>query len=132
MRRALLFSVLLACGPRPATNVPEAAPVQAAPVTDTPAPEAVAAVEFVIEDAFPISGRGPVATGKLTGRVEVGDALMIEDSAPPLVVKVLAVEEFATPGGGGNDVGLLLQLPADADIGVLARGTVLVRAAARP
>lgn len=131
-RLAAVFGIL-ACGPRPPTRVPESAHAEPAAPTATPteappsAPAIAGPVEFVIEDAFPISGRGPVASGKLTGHVEVGDELVMKDTEPPIVVKVLAVEEFTTPGGAAsNDVGLLLRLPANADISVLARGKVLV------
>lgn len=129
----------LACHPHPTpavTQVPAAPAPAVVPhaslASDAPGDRVAAKVEFVVADAL-VSSRGPVAMGKLTaGSIEVDDELHVADSDPPIMLRVLAVEEFRKPGTTGPahavDVGLLLALPEGIALDVLARGTVLVRA----
>lgn len=137
MKRVAIL-VLVACGPKPSTPVtttPEPTPTPAPGVANEPPPPvatpAAAEISFLIEDSFDISGRGPVAMGRLRGYVEVGDMLAIEGSDPPLVVEVLAVELLRDRDGEAKPdtpAGLLVRLPAGSDRTVLVRGTTLVRA----
>lgn len=127
----------IACGPTPSTptTTPERAPAVDAPATPAPAaepepaPPPVAEISFTIDDSFDISGRGPVAMGRLRGHLEVGDKLVIEGSDPPIVVEVLAVElqrgSTATPD---TSVGLLLRLPSGSNRSVLVRGATMSHA----
>lgn len=136
--KRLAILLLVSCGPQPSTpltTTPEPTPTPAPVVaTDPPPPVATppaADISFLIEDSFDISGRGPVAMGRLRGHVEVGDELVIEGSEPPLVVEVLAVELLRDRDGEAKPdmpAGLLLRLPAGRDRAVLVRGATLVRA----
>lgn len=136
MRLVAVLLIAIACGPKPITP-PE--PAAAAPSTATvepiaspePATPPIADISFVIEDSFDISGRGPVAMGRVRGHVEVGDKLVIEGSDPPILVEVLAVELQPDRSGTptpDTPVGLLLRLPSGSDRSVLVRGATMVRA----
>jgi translation elongation factor EF-Tu-like GTPase len=133
--KRIAIVMLVACGPKPSTPVtttPAPAPVVEPPATPEPTPPPAAPITFAIEDSFDISGRGPVAMGRLQGHVEVGDELVVEGSEPPIVVEVLAVELMSDRSGTptpDTPAGLLLRLPAGSDREtVLVRGATLVRA----
>ena len=103
-----------------------------APVaTPTPTATAAASTEFLIDDVFEISGRGPVAMGTLiAGRVEVGDSLILVGSDPLVTVHVEGVEAIRKPGAAAaqtEDMGLLLGLPPGVGSELLVRGAVLAR-----
>ena len=140
MKDVLLVTVLLACAPRPAAPVqtPVAArepappaPSPAPPVKGDPQPP----IDFAIAEAFDTAD-GPVVMGTLAaGRIEVGDALVIARSEPPIVVEVRAVEAIRKPGAApvaGDTVGLLLTLPAGIGLDALAIGAKLERTAPPP
>lgn len=140
MKHVLFAAVLLACAPQPAAPVqtPVAAGETALPAP-SPAPPVVAdaqpSIDFAIEDAFD-TANGPVVMGTLAaGRIEVGDALVIARSEPPIVVEVRAVEAIRKPGTApvvGDTVGLLLSLPAGIGLDALAIGAKLERTAPPP
>src|SRR5262245_11094838 len=100
MKNAWLAAVLLACASQPAppaqtpVAVTEPAPSGAPPVVDDAPPP----IDFAIEEAFDTAD-GPVVMGTLAaGLIEVGDALVIARSEPPIVVTVRAVEAIRKPG----------------------------------
>ncbi len=133
MRNAWLAAVLVACGSQPAAPVqtPVAAAEPAPSVTPPVVDDAQPPIDFSIEEAFD-SADGPVVMGTLAaGRIEVGDALVIARSEPPIVVTVRAVEAIRKPGTapvGGDTVGLLLSLPAGVGLDALVSGVKLERA----
>lgn len=100
------------------------------PAAEAPPVPTANAVAFTIEDVLP-SAEGPVVIGTLAaGIVEVGDELLVAGTAPPLRVRVRAVEAFRKPGeaaGAGHSLGLLLTLPPDTGHDALTRGATLVR-----
>lgn len=132
MKNAWLAAVLSACASQPAAPVQapvaaaEPAPSVAPPVVDDVRPP----IDFSIDEAFDTPD-GPVVMGTLAaGRIEVGDALVIARSEPPIVVTVRAVEAIRKPGAApmaGDAVGLLLSLPAGIGLDALASGAKLER-----
>ncbi|WP_020393319.1 EF-Tu/IF-2/RF-3 family GTPase [Kribbella catacumbae] len=78
--------------------------------------DAVPAGAFVmpVEDVFSITGRGTVATGRITaGTVQVGDQVMITRAGQQVAMsRVTGVEAFRknlTVASAGDNVGLLLE-----------------------
>lgn len=131
---ALLAVVGLGCAHRRAEP-----PSASAPAPSTPPPitesakvaEPESALDFTIDEAF-ASPDGAVAMGTLAaGIIEVGDALVVEGSDPPVVVQVRAVEAIRKPGVApavGDTVGLLLTLPVGLGVEALRIGARLVSA----
>src|SRR3954462_3155127 len=69
---------------------------------------------MTVEDVFSITGRGTVATGRITsGTVSVGEQVLISRAGQPLVqVEVAGVELFrknVRTAKSGDNVGLLLR-----------------------
>ncbi|MBO9626996.1 MAG: hypothetical protein J7484_11545 [Microbacterium sp.] len=84
-----------------------------------------APAEFVVEDVFTITGRGQVATGKVSsGTIRVGDRIVVLRGATEIGVSELTgIEMFrkkATAAPAGTMAGLLLRGKLD-----LARGDVI-------
>jgi translation elongation factor EF-Tu-like GTPase len=82
-----------------------------------------------VEDVFSITGRGTVATGRITaGTIKVGDQVMITRAGQQLLIsRVTGVEAFRkrlTEASAGDNVGLLLE---GVDKGQLLRGDLISR-----
>jgi elongation factor Tu len=103
----------------------------------TPPPPVTAArgsggpFEFEVEDVFTITGRGTVATGRITkGRIAVGDEIVFKSPKGDLVQRrIAAIEAFRKiiqEASEGETVGLLLAKPVPFD--VLVRGVRFERA----
>lgn len=81
--------------------------------------------EMSVEDVFTITGRGLVATGKVTaGAIRVGDAVaIVRHGADPAQTEITGIEMFgrrATEAAVGEMVGVLLRGRND-----VARGDVI-------
>jgi translation elongation factor EF-Tu-like GTPase len=81
--------------------------------------------ELTVDDVFTITGRGTVATGRVTaGIVRVGDRVVVlRDGMPPMPAEIAAIEMFrkkANEAGVGSTVGILFRDRPD-----VARGDVI-------
>ena len=89
----------------PGSTFPEGRPQDTLPV---------GSCGMTVEDVFSITGRGTVATGRITtGTVSVGEQVLISRAGQPLVqVEVTGVEMFrknVRTAKAGDNVGLLLR-----------------------
>jgi len=97
----------------------------------SPARPAGEPFEFEVEDVFTITGRGTVATGRVTkGRIAVGDDVSFKSAKGDVIKsRINAIEAFrktVKEASEGETVGLLLAKPVD--LGVLVRGVRIERA----
>ena len=107
---------------------------KAAPKAATAAPPSGAAVEpfaFEVEDVFTITGRGMVATGRVTrGRIAKDDEISFRSPKGEVIRRrIVAIEtlgKMVESANEGDTVGLLFTKPVPFD--VLVRGVVFERA----
>jgi hypothetical protein len=104
----------------------------AAPSEPAPSPAASAGpFAFEVEDIFTITGRGTVATGRITrGSIAKNDEISFRAPSGEVIRRrIIAIETFgkiAERAGEGDTVGLLFAKAVGP--GVLVRGTVFERA----
>ncbi|MFJ4252842.1 EF-Tu/IF-2/RF-3 family GTPase [Microbacterium sp. NPDC090003] len=84
--------------------------------------------ELTVEDVFTITGRGKVATGRVTtGRLRVGDRVVImRDGTPPMPAEIAAIEMLrkkANEASVGSTVGILFRDRPDVVRGDVIRTT---------
>lgn len=106
---------------------------QSDPTPPPPAPPAgnpSASFRFEVEDVFTITGRGMVATGRVTrGRITKGDEISFRSPKGEVIRRrITGIEtlgKIVETAGEGDTVGLLFTKPVGFD--VLVRGTVFER-----
>lgn len=121
-------------GTRSAPTGPNLPAPQAPPAetTASPRPESsTGAFAFEVEDIFTITGRGTVATGRISrGSISVGDEVaFLSPKGDRVKLRVSGIESFrkiVQVANEGDTVGLLLAKPVSPE--VLVRGTILERA----
>ncbi len=115
--------------PAPGTSAPQASPAEASPPPSSPS--STGPFAFEVEDIFTITGRGTVATGRVSrGSISVGDEIAFDSPKGDRVkLRVSGIESFrkiVQVANEGETVGLLFAKPVSLD--VLVRGTILERA----
>ncbi len=89
---------------------------------------AVGAGELTVDDVFSITGRGTIATGKVTfGVLRVGDRInIVRDGATVSSTEIAGIEMFrkrATEASPGATVGILLRHRVDVASGDVIRAS---------
>ena len=88
-----------------------------------------ASFQFTVEDVFSISGRGTVATGRVSaGELHLGETVtLVKQNGMRRSVRVTGIEMFRKRldvAREGNNVGLLV---SDIDRGEIQRGDILIK-----
>lgn len=88
-----------------------------------------ASFQFTVEDVFSISGRGIVATGRVSaGELHLGETVtLVKQNGMRRSVRVTGIEMFRKRldvAREGNNVGLLV---SDIDRGEIQRGDILIK-----